>query len=177
MEVISPMAYQLQLPDTYKGHNVLNIQHLTKYHRSPCHTCLKLANPRDALPSTEEYEVEQIVGEKWKNGKLYYRIRWKGYDATDNTWQSAQDICNTPELLKAWRNRLWCQAQLGRSSHAPQNVQVIKLISLLPHLIHLLFWSLPCRKTKMSTKQHESTAHRISFWSFHFLPCLHPAGH
>ena len=31
IEVISPTAYRLWLPDTYKGHNVLNIQHLTKY--------------------------------------------------------------------------------------------------------------------------------------------------
>ena len=50
MEVISPMAYRLRLPDTYKGHNVLNIQHLTKYHRSSDKSHLRLNNPRDALP-------------------------------------------------------------------------------------------------------------------------------
>ena len=72
MEVISLTAYRLWLPDTYKGHNVLNIQHLTKYHRSPDESCPRLANPRDALPSSEEYKVKRIVGEKWKNGKLYY---------------------------------------------------------------------------------------------------------
>ena len=100
-EVISPMAYRLRLPDSYKGHNVLNLQHLTKY---PDESCLRLANPRDALPSSEEYEVERIVGEKRKNGRLYYWIRWKGYNAEDDTWQSARDVCNTPELLKAWRD-------------------------------------------------------------------------
>ena len=57
-EVISLMAYRLWLPDSYKGHNVLNLQHLTKYHRSPDESCLRLANPRDALLSSEEYEVE-----------------------------------------------------------------------------------------------------------------------
>ena len=105
-EVISPTAYRLRLPDSYKGHNVLNLQHLTKYHRSPDESRPRLANPRDALPSSEEYEVERIVGEKRKNGKLYYRIRWKGYDAEDDTWQSARDVRNAPELLKAWRDRL-----------------------------------------------------------------------
>ena len=105
-KVISPTAYRLRMPDTYKGHNVLNLQHLTKYHRSPDEFRLRLANPRDALPSSEEYEVEKIVGERRKNGKLYYRIRWKGYDAEDDSWQTARDVRNAPELLKAWRNRL-----------------------------------------------------------------------
>ena len=72
MEVISPTAYRLRLPDTYKGHNVLNLQHLMKYHRSPDELRPRLANPRDALPSSEEYKVERIVGEKRKNGRLYY---------------------------------------------------------------------------------------------------------
>ena len=105
-EAISPTAYRLRLPDSYKGHNVINIQHLTKYHRSADRTRPKLSNPRDDLPSTEEYEVEKIVGERRKKGKIYYRIRWKGYDAEDNTWQSARDIRNAPELIKAWRERL-----------------------------------------------------------------------
>ena len=105
-EVISPTAYRLRLPDTYKGHNVLNLQHLTKYHRSPNELRPRLANPRDTLPSLEEYKVERIVGEKRKNGRLYYRVRWKGYDTEDDTWQSTQDIHNAPELLKAWQNCL-----------------------------------------------------------------------
>jgi hypothetical protein len=31
-EVINPTAYRLRLPDTYPMHNVVNIQHLAKYH-------------------------------------------------------------------------------------------------------------------------------------------------
>ena len=158
MEVISLMAYRL--PDTYKGYNILNIQHLTKYHRSPDESRPRLANPRDALPSSEEYEVERIVGEKQKNGKLYYQIRWKGYDAEDDTWQSARDICNAPELLKAWCNRLWCQAQLGKLAHPHKNCQVIDLI--YHHFRPSPRKSL-CILAIMSLKQHESASHRIGF--------------
>jgi hypothetical protein len=104
-EVISPTAYRLRFPDTYKGHNVINIQHLTKYHRSTDDTRPRMADPRGSLPSTEEYEVEKIVGERRRKGRLYYRIRWKGYDAEDDTWQSARDVRNAPELVKAWRER------------------------------------------------------------------------
>jgi len=105
-EVISPTAYRLRLPDSYPMHNVVNIQHLTKYHRSRDKSRPIMSNPRDLLKSTEEYEVEKIVGEKRSKGKNYYKVRWKGYDAENDTWQSARDLRNAPELLKEWKNRL-----------------------------------------------------------------------
>ena len=91
-EVISPTAYRLRLPDTYPMHNVVNIQHLAKYHRSPDQQRPRLINPRDLLKSTEEYEVEKIVGEKRNRGKVWYRVRWKGYGAEDDSWQTARDL-------------------------------------------------------------------------------------
>ena len=106
MEVISPTAYRLRLPDTYPMHNVVNIQHLTKYHRSLDLQRPLLANPRDLLKSTEEYKVEKIIGEKRNKGKTFYRVRWKGHSAEDDTWQSVRDLRNAPELLKEWRSQL-----------------------------------------------------------------------
>jgi hypothetical protein len=106
IDVISPTAYKIRLPDTYPMHNVVNIQHLTKYHRSPDVARPTLANPRDKLQSTEEYEVEKIVGEKRKNGRVMYQVRWKGYSAEDDTWQTPRDLRNAPELIKEWILRL-----------------------------------------------------------------------
>ena len=105
-QVVGPTAYRLRLPDTYPMHNVVNIQHLTKYHRSTDLQRPRLANPRDVLKSTEEYEVEKIVGEKRNKGKLLYRVRWKGHGAEDDTWQTARDLRNAPELLKEWKTQL-----------------------------------------------------------------------
>jgi len=106
IKVISPTAFRLRLPDSYRGHNVFNLQHLSKYHRGTDKERPILANLRDVLPSSEEYEVDKIVGERQRNGKLLYRVRWKGYDAESDTWQMARDIQNAPEILKAWRQRL-----------------------------------------------------------------------
>jgi hypothetical protein len=88
-EVINPTVYRLRLPDTYPMHNVVNIQHLAKYHWSYNDSRPTLANPRDELKGTEEYEVEKIVAEQKRRGKLFYRVRWKGYNAESDTWQSA----------------------------------------------------------------------------------------
>ena len=105
-EVISPTEYRLRLPDRYPMHNVVNIQHLAKYHCSPDQQRPRLINPRDLLKSTEEYEVEKIVGEKRNRGRVWYRVRWKGYGAEDDSWQTARDLRNTPELLKEWKSQL-----------------------------------------------------------------------
>ena len=64
MEQPGPTAYKLRLPDTYKGHNVFNLQHLSKYYRNEDIECPRLANPQDTQISSKEYEVEKIVGEQ-----------------------------------------------------------------------------------------------------------------
>ena len=84
-------------------HNVVDIQHLVKYHRSPDQQRPRLANPRELLKSLEEYKIEKIVGERRNKGKMQYQVRWKGYGAEDDPWQTARDLQNAPELLKEWR--------------------------------------------------------------------------
>jgi hypothetical protein len=59
-----------------------------------------------------DYEVrkntnwKKIVGEQKRKGKIFYRVRWKGYDAEDDTWQTARDLRNAPELLNQWKSQL-----------------------------------------------------------------------
>nr|XP_022900121.1 uncharacterized protein DDB_G0283697-like [Onthophagus taurus]XP_022911290.1 uncharacterized protein DDB_G0283697-like [Onthophagus taurus] len=47
----------------------------------------------------EQYEVEAVVDSKTINGVKHYLIRWKGYDASSDTWES-KDSLNCPELIK-----------------------------------------------------------------------------
>jgi hypothetical protein len=35
----------------------------------------------------EEYSVETIQNHKWYKGQLLYWIKWKGYPASQNTWE------------------------------------------------------------------------------------------
>ncbi len=106
MEVLSPTTYRLRLPDTYPMHPVVNIQHLTKYHRSPDKSRSILENPRDKLKESEEYEVEKIVAERRRGNKLFYLVRWKGYNAENDSWQTARDLRNAHEIIREWRRQL-----------------------------------------------------------------------
>lgn len=34
-----------------------------------------------------EYEVQKVIDDEMRGGKKYYRIRWKGWGAKDDTWE------------------------------------------------------------------------------------------
>ena len=72
-----------------------------------------------------EYEVESITGEQLRQGKLQYRVRWKGYD--EETWESAVNLKDTV-ALDAWEKQR-TEARLIQSdrtlrSHAKTSVVV-----------------------------------------------------
>ncbi|KAI9345402.1 hypothetical protein BD770DRAFT_396975 [Pilaira anomala] len=58
----------------------------------------------------EEYEVEYInshklIGNKNKK-KLLFEIKWKGYSADENTWESSESVDNAKELVdKYWSTK------------------------------------------------------------------------
>ena len=39
-----------------------------------------------------QYEVEGIVGDKKENGRRLFRVKWKGYDHQDNSWEPEEDL-------------------------------------------------------------------------------------
>lgn len=51
----------------------------------------------------QEYEVLKVVDDEMRGGKKYYRIRWKGWGAKDDTWEPKSSL-SCPELIKAYEN-------------------------------------------------------------------------
>ncbi|QRW19820.1 Retrotransposable element Tf2 protein [Rhizoctonia solani] len=49
----------------------------------------------------EEYEVEKILDSKWKGcrkaRKLWYLVKWKGYDKGSNSWEPVDNVANAKE--------------------------------------------------------------------------------
>lgn len=54
------------------------------------------SNSKDESQSDSEqgdvFEIELIVGDKIQKGKQYYRIKWKGYPYSDNTWEKEPNV-------------------------------------------------------------------------------------
>ena len=53
----------------------------------------------EANRADENVVVESIVGEKEEDGSFFYKVRWKGYGSSDDTWVAADDI---PDDWKQW---------------------------------------------------------------------------
>ncbi|QRW21689.1 Retrotransposable element Tf2 protein [Rhizoctonia solani] len=85
-------------------HPVFHINLLTKFHPDP-HRC----DPPQTAPiiteeGEEEYKVERILDSKWKGcskvRKLWYLVKWHGYDKGSNSWEPVDNVVNTKEAIE-----------------------------------------------------------------------------
>ena len=44
------------------------------------------------VDQSKEDEVHSVVGERTRKGHIQYRIRWKGYDSTADTWEPLESL-------------------------------------------------------------------------------------
>lgn len=51
----------------------------------------------------KEYEVEKIVGHCRKSCGYEFRIHWKGYDESENTWLIITLLKNANQLLTVYK--------------------------------------------------------------------------
>jgi hypothetical protein len=59
-----------------------------------------------------EFEVEQIVGRREHQGGTQYRVRWKTYEASEDTWESAEELLRSAaEMVDAFELRRRAAAQ------------------------------------------------------------------
>jgi len=100
---ISPVAYQLALPLTWKIHNTFHASLLSPYHKTTVYSPNFSWPPPDLINDEEQYEVEQIHNHRYfgHNRTLQYLIHWKGYPNSDDTWEPAADT-HAPNLVKAY---------------------------------------------------------------------------
>ena len=52
------------------------------------------------IEGEEEWEVEKILNKRKVQGKDKYLVRWKGFTAEGDTWESRENLENVGDLLK-----------------------------------------------------------------------------
>merc|ERR1711963_625712 len=53
-----------------------------------------------------EYEVESVVSKReTEEGKVEYLVKWKGYDASDNTWEPIENLESSQGLIDEFEGR------------------------------------------------------------------------
>ena len=104
-KVLSPITYQLQLPLSWKIHNVFHIDLLTPYNKTTMHGPNFIEPPPDLIDGEEEYKVETILDSRryGRGRKLQYLVKWKGYSDAENQWVDAKDVHADQLLDQFWR--------------------------------------------------------------------------
>lgn len=91
-----PQDYEIILPSQVRIHPVINVCNLKKHlGGQPEHQDTPELNK-----DQQEYEVEEITGERKKNGRQY-RMKWKGY--ATQTWEPEENLKGAPEIVKKWK--------------------------------------------------------------------------
>ncbi|KAL4461185.1 hypothetical protein ABPG72_006578 [Tetrahymena utriculariae] len=52
--------------------------------------------------ASDEYEVEKIVDKKIENGQIFYKVKWKGWDSTYNTWEPENNLFRVSEMIEEY---------------------------------------------------------------------------
>src|SRR6266851_5097469 len=98
---LGEVTYQLQLPSTWRIHNVFHTSLLSPYYETGVHGVNYSEPTLDLIDGEPEWEVEAILDSKRSGRKdeLYYLIKWVGYSDANNSWEPAEHL-RAPNLIK-----------------------------------------------------------------------------
>ena len=97
--IISSNAIELELPKSIRIHPVVNVSRVQLY--KPQVKGQKKIPPKPVIiKGEEEFEVEKILNKRTVRGKEKFLVRWKGYTAEEDTWESRENLENAKELVK-----------------------------------------------------------------------------
>jgi hypothetical protein len=108
-EVINPVAYRLDLPDTLKLHSVFHASLLKPYKQDGR---VQPPPPPEMIEGDFEYEVEAILSHRFLRGnKLEFLVRWLGYGHEHDTWEPEANCVNSSELITEYWARVKTQKE------------------------------------------------------------------
>jgi len=101
--VISPVAFQLDLPSSWHIHDVFHASLLMPYHETTTYGPNFIKPPPDLIDGEEEYEVETVLNHRMfgHQRQVQYLIKWKGYLHSDNMWEPSENV-HADDLVKAY---------------------------------------------------------------------------
>ena len=105
-QVLSPVTYQLTLPDQWKIHPVFHVDLLTPYKETTFHSNNYTRPPPDLINNEEEYEVEKILDSRVRGRKrqIQYLVKWVGYPDSDNQWLNVDQL-TADEAIREFKRR------------------------------------------------------------------------
>lgn len=106
-ECVGPVAYRLSLPPEYKSiHSVFHVSLLEPYYARPGDPAPTGYQGPLLVDGPEEWEVDRIMSHRVLKGKTQYLVRWKGFDPSDDSWESQENVQNALEDVEDYHKGL-----------------------------------------------------------------------
>ena len=99
VKTIGATSYRLQLPPRYS--NVHPVFHASQLRPHFGDITEEDRQPTFTSNNSTEYEVEAIINHRFNRRprRLEYLIRWRNFDASEDTWEPESHLDNCRELL------------------------------------------------------------------------------
>ena len=102
LDKVGKQAYRLALPEQYSRlHNVFPISLLQEWHQRNDSETL----PMPELEDDDEWEVEEVRGEKKFQNELHYLVKWKGWPSEYNQWVPLSDMGNAKGIITKFQKQ------------------------------------------------------------------------
>ena len=104
---VGRLAYELDIPSTWKIHPVISIAHLEP-HKEDTYGRDPTPVPDivdDDSSGHEEWEVEDIVAERHnkRRKRQEWLVKWKGFGPEQNTWEPVDNLTNASDKIEDFR--------------------------------------------------------------------------
>jgi hypothetical protein len=115
--VISPVAYELELPSDLTIHPTFHVSKLKKYNKNdeklfPNREGEHITRPppETRINGEDAYEVEKIMNKRLrrygrsKRQRVEYLVKWKGYDVRESRWIAEDDLKFAKDAIQEYEN-------------------------------------------------------------------------
>ena len=113
-DVLGPLTYWLNLPETWKIHNVFHAYLLRRYRENEIYGANYEWPPAELDHEGQEvYNVEAILRHRKRGRRYQYYVKWEGYPITKASWEPEGSFSNDGDVLNQYKTRhqLWVRAR------------------------------------------------------------------
>ena len=104
-DVMGPVTYWINLPESWKILNVFHASLLRQYKETEVYGANYPRPPPEIEEGEEIYEVESILKHRRRGRGYQYFVKWAGYPISEASWEPEHVFSEDGDLLKRYKER------------------------------------------------------------------------
>ena len=98
-------TYQLDLPKSWKIHNVFHATLLRQYKETEVYGANFPKPPPELIKGEETYEIDSMLRDRRRGQGYQYYVKWKGYPISEASWEPEEMFSDDGDLLIHYKER------------------------------------------------------------------------